>query len=218
MQFQQIGEKVKLYRQAKGWSRQKLANESGIKSIETIVRVERGENANLRTVQMISKALGATSLIDGSIKEGQDYRYITVMKTLIEEGEETDDILQKGFSRVKGFARLLGGSLNLVVQEIKSASMWRSHKGEEILYALSSTVGLRIGAKENDENPVDLILEEGQAVCFWGTNPHQYYNAGRESEPAIALSIWVDPEFDFKDERTYTLESPYSETSHTESR
>ena len=197
--FRKLGEKVKRHRQDRNLSIEELSKKSGVNK-NTIVRLEKGLNMHMTTVYKVCAGLGVDPLkiMDDGLKEGQDYRFVNMLQTIVEEG--TDDvfpILTKGFSNIYLLQRLVGGALNVTLLEIKAETEWRTHAGDELLYAIEGTIGLRLGQKDNPEKMVDLKLETGKAVCFWGTEPHQYYNADPEKEKVTALSVWVDPEFKF---------------------
>ena len=154
----------------------------------------------MNTVYKVCTGLGVDPLkiIDDGLKEGQDYRFGNVLQTIVEEGTEHFlPILTKGFGNIYRLERLMGGALNVTLLEIKSETQWRTHAGDELLYVIDGNIGLRLGEKGNPEKMVDLKLETGKAVCFWGTDPHQYYNADSQKKKVTALSVWVDPEFKF---------------------
>jgi transcriptional regulator with XRE-family HTH domain len=55
MKFQQ----VKVAREKKGWSQERLAAESGV-SLKTVSNVERGKGCNFGTAKLLGRALGMT--------------------------------------------------------------------------------------------------------------------------------------------------------------
>ena len=60
----------------------------------------------------------------------------------------------------------------------------QSHPGEELLYCLSGKVGIQIGKLTEK-------LEETDAILFYGTESHRYFNADKQNDVSIALCVWT---------------------------
>ena len=78
--------------------------------------------------------------------------------------------------------RLPGGRLTAKVLELSSKGNLKTHPGEEFLFCLTGTVGVEI-------SNVKALLNKGDAIFFWGTEPHCYFNADENKDKSVALSI-----------------------------
>jgi hypothetical protein len=80
--------------------------------------------------------------------------------------------------------RLPEGQLSARVMEISSREVKEktTHPGEELLFCLTGTVGILIC-------DVTAVLKKGDAIFFWGAEPHCYFNADDKKEVSVALSV-----------------------------
>jgi quercetin dioxygenase-like cupin family protein len=78
--------------------------------------------------------------------------------------------------------RLPGGRLSAKVLEIRTKGERRTHPGEELLFCLTGSVGIEV-------SDVTEVLRKGDAIFFWGTEPHCYFNADPEKPVSVALSV-----------------------------
>jgi transcriptional regulator with XRE-family HTH domain len=197
--FGLIGKRVQSYRQAKNWTIQELAKKAQV-SKQTVFRLEHGNEATLPTIDKIANALGVDrdTLISTSVQqEGGDYKYLK------ERGAEFEWLggkVEGNFTAYR-FGRLLGGSLNATRLELKNASSWREHAGEEVILAKEGNVGIRVGERVDGkpdgliEKKVEWVIEEGQAFFFHASYPHQYFKPeSEEREKVVAFCVWIDPD------------------------
>ena len=72
--------------------------------------------------------------------------------------------------------------MNYEIIEISSTGQFESHPGEELLFCLAGRIGIQIGDLEEE-------LEEADAILFYGTESHRYYNAALADTVSVALSV-----------------------------
>ena len=196
-----LGRRAKRERLERKWTIEKLAKEACVNK-NTVVRFEKGLSTHPKTIYSICRALDASpfELIESKLSENRDYKnikYENYKDYIVTRRDERKQRFEAEENRGKGMMagdlkyRLPAGYLNAAVLEIKSQSKPRSHPGEEMVFALTGTVGVRIG-------DTDIILRKGESLFFWGLERHQYYNVEKD-KISVALSVWLDPGFDFKD-------------------
>ena len=83
--------------------------------------------------------------------------------------------------------RLPGGRLSAKVLELRDRGEVHTHPGEELLFCLTGTVGIEV-------SQVGAVLKKGDAIFFWGTEPHAYFNADDDKDVSVALSVVVGDE------------------------
>lgn len=189
MSLELISQRIFRRRKIRRWSMERLAKESGV-SPYTILRVERGEEAQYSTLRKIAKALDLSMpvLVNEDMALGEEYQYEYVREvTPVVVG---DDKFGRGFTRMMTLEKLPSGLFHVVKWEIDGKTSWRYHKeeGEELVYCIENAMSVHLGKKYGDSNPIEIPLEEGQCVCFWGSQYHRYVNRG--DKPAIALVVW----------------------------
>lgn len=81
-------------------------------------------------------------------------------------------------------SRLTSGKLLPTLIEIHHASKPRSHPGEEFVYVLQGSVKVTV-------SETDYMLQAGESIEFWGSEPHAYAPTG--ADPALLLSVRVNP-------------------------
>ena len=81
-------------------------------------------------------------------------------------------------------SRLASGKLLPTLIEVNHATDPRTRPGEEIVFVLRGKLRLTIAGEE-------FVLNEGESVEFWGTEPHSY--APIDGAPCLILSLRVSP-------------------------
>lgn len=170
---------------------EKLAKTAGVNK-NTVVRFEKGLPTRMDTVYKICNVLGISplQLIEGKLVQGRDY---TIQKHQVdEEGHRIPGKILRAdrvhSSETHGMTigdlnyRLPGGSLSSKVLEIRERGQRHAHQGEEFLFCLTGTIGVEI-------SDVEAILNKGDAIFFWGTEPHLYFNADENKEVSVALTV-----------------------------
>lgn len=186
-----LGKRAQRVRLEKKLSIEKLANEATVNK-NTVVRFEKGLPTRMDTIYKICSVLGISplQLIEGKLVQGRDY---DIQKHQVDsQGHRIPGkILRQDrihSSETHGMTigdlnyRLPGGSLSSKVLEINERGELHTHPGEEFLFCLTGTIGVKI-------SDVDAILNKGDAVFFWGTEPHLYFNADRGKEVSVALTV-----------------------------
>lgn len=219
-----LGARAKQRREDLEFTVQQLAKKAGV-SKNTIVRFEKGEGSNYSTIQKICAALDCThDELVGKRKYRAGKDYLVWDRDLYEKKENEDprekaptnfekattvgrnQIIEQGLTINASLSRLPQGMINATVLEIVQEGKPRSHPGEELLFCLTGTVGIRLGLKHDnpkDDHFTELVLEKGDGVLFWGIEPHSYFNprydpAKEDQEIGVALSVWLDPDADPK--------------------
>ena len=194
-----LGRRAKRLRSAKEWTVETLAKEATVNK-NTIVRFEKGLKIRSKTIEKICEALGSSpfELMEYDLSEGEDYQSIKYSEenvvTRIKQRKERFELEENcGKSIIAGDLnyQLPGGSLIATVLEIKSRGKLRSHPGEEMVFVLKGKTGVVIGN-------TDIVLDKGESIFFWGTEPHLYYNADDDEDISVVLSVWIDPTYDIE--------------------
>ena len=186
-----LGKRAQRIRSEKKLSIEALAKLADVNK-NTVVRFEKGIPTRMETIYKICNILGVSplQLVEGKLVKGRDY---DIQKRLSEKSDLTTPRQISRQQRIKiekyhGMTigdlnyRLPEGQLGAKVLEIKERGDLHSHPGEELLFCLTGTIGI-------DISDVRAVLNKGDAIFFWGTEPHRYYNADEKKEVSVALSI-----------------------------
>lgn len=172
-----LGGRIDRLRTRMGLSIEALACRSDLNK-NTVNRIVRGVGQpHLGTFFKLCSALDVSP---GDLMEAapESYRVMRRLNRVDEATEERRPGVRLSFPR----DTLPGSQLNCEVIEIASSGPPESHPGEELLVCLSGRVGIHIGGLHEELNPTD-------AIQFYGTESHRYYNADRSDPVAVALSI-----------------------------
>ncbi|MBN1996203.1 helix-turn-helix transcriptional regulator [candidate division KSB1 bacterium] len=179
-----LGKRAQRVRVEKHLSIESLAQQAGLNK-NTIVRFEKGLSTRMDTIYKICNVLSVSpfQLLDGKLVKGRDY----AIKKHIESGkvqrhQRVPDASDAGMTTGDLHYKLPGGDMAAKVIEVRSRSTRRSHPGEELLFCLTGTIGVEI-------SDVKVTLNKGDALFFWGTEPHVYFNADGTKAVSVALSI-----------------------------
>jgi transcriptional regulator with XRE-family HTH domain len=186
-----LGKRAQRIRMEKKISIESLAKKAKVNK-NTIVRFEKGIHTRMDTIYKICNVLGISplKLIEGKLVKGKDYD-IKKHKIVKTAGSVSKQVLRKErieTNETEGMKigdlnyRLPGGSLIAKVLELSSRGNRKTHSGEEFLFCLTGTIGVEI-------SNIKAILKKGDAIFFWGTEPHLYYNADEEKRVSVALSV-----------------------------
>lgn len=188
-----LGKRAQRIRIEKKLSIESLARDAKVNK-NTVVRFEKGIPTRMDTVYKICAVLGVSplQLIEGRLILGRDY---DIKKHALPESSASrpkhvprQDRVQKEI--VHGMTigdlnyRLPGGLLTAKVLEVRERGEVHTHPGEELLFCLTGTIGVEI-------SHVSAVLKKGDAIFFWGTEPHVYSNADKQKEISVALSVVV---------------------------
>ncbi|MDM7925241.1 MAG: XRE family transcriptional regulator [bacterium] len=184
-----LGKRAQRVRTEKGMSIEALAAAAGVNK-NTVVRFEKGLSTRMDTVYRICGVLGVSPLhlVEGGLVQGKDY---DIKKHA--PGERSRQVHRRDRVRreiTHGMTvgdlnyRLPGGRLSAKVLEITGRGETHTHPGEELLFCLTGSVGFEI-------SDVKGVLKKGDAVFFWGTEPHAYFNPDGDKDLAVALSVIV---------------------------
>lgn len=189
-----LGKRAQRIRVEKALSIEALASSAGVNK-NTVVRFEKGIPTRMETVYKICAVLGISplQLIEGKLIQGRDYdikkhddspesraRHVPRkdrVRTVIHHGMTIGDLNY----------RLPGGKLSAKVLEIREKGDVHTHPGEELLFCLTGTVGIEV-------SHVSAVLKKGDAIFFWGTEPHAYFNSDKSKDVSVALSVVVGGE------------------------
>jgi transcriptional regulator with XRE-family HTH domain len=185
-----LGRRAKRIRIEKQLSIESLAQQADVNK-NTVVRFEKGLSTRMETIYNICQVLDISPfhLIEGKLIKGKDYdikihkeRHLSSASKRVPRMArlQTDEIQGSSIGDLN--YRLPGGMLSGKVLEISTKSQKRSHTGEELLFCLTGTVGVEI-------SDVKAVLHKGDAIFFWGTEPHIYYNADEKKKISVALSV-----------------------------
>lgn len=188
-----LGKRAQRIRTERGLSIEALAKAAGVNK-NTVVRFEKGIPTRMETIYKICNELKVSPLrlMEGKLIKGRDY---DIQKHQI---QKSDSAGARHVSRNERVAldichgmtigdlnyRLPEGQLGARVMEIsaREISEKTAHPGEELVFCLTGKVGIEI-------SDVKAILKKGDAVFFWGTEPHGYFNADENKEQSVALSV-----------------------------
>jgi transcriptional regulator with XRE-family HTH domain len=193
-----LGKRAQRIRVEKSLSIEALARDAGVNK-NTVVRFEKGISTRMETIYKICAVLDVSPLhlVEGKLIQGKDY---DIKKHEIHpaSGIQSKRIPRKNRIHKQVYHgmtvgdlnyRLPGGQLTAKVLEIRDHGETHSHAGEELLFCLTGTVGI-------DVSHVKAELKKGDAMFFWGTEPHAYFNADQDKDVSVALSVVVGHDLD----------------------
>ena len=191
-----LGKRAQRLRIEKELSIEALAREADVNK-NTVVRFEKGISTRMETVYKICGVLGISplQLVEGRLVQGRDYD-IKKHESSETQGARPRPVPRKERVRnetARGMTvgdlnyRLPGGRLSAKVLELRDRGEVHTHPGEELLFCLTGKVGIEV-------SQVGAVLKKGDAIFFWGTEPHTYFNADKIKEVSVALSVVVGGE------------------------
>lgn len=188
-----LGKRAQRIRIEKGLSIEALAKRAGVNK-NTVVRFEKGISTRMDTIYKICYVLEISplQLMEGKLVKGRDY---DIQKHQIKTAGKTGTKHISRTERVPSHQcegmfigdlnyRLPEGQLGARVMEISGRDITekKTHPGEELLFCLTGKIGIVI-------SDVTAILKKGDAIFFWGTEPHCYFNADENKDVSVALSV-----------------------------
>lgn len=182
-----LGKRAQRIRMEKNLSIESLAEKANVNK-NTVVRFEKGIHTRMETIYKICNVLGVSplQLVEGKLVKGRDYDIkIHKFKHTSRQVIRQDRIQSReshGMEIGDLNYRLPGGKLSAKVIEVSTKGRKKTHPGEEFLFCLTGTIGVEI-------SNVKAILEKGDAIFFWGTEPHLYFNADKVKKLSVALSV-----------------------------
>ncbi|MBC8102086.1 MAG: helix-turn-helix transcriptional regulator [Cytophagales bacterium] len=206
--FVRIGRRVRSRRLQLGLSAQDLADRAGI-ARQTIVRIESGKPCKTETLNRIRHVLNLFYDFltredppqDFCVQHYPEKAHWTISRPKTEyqrHGEIPDprheddpqERLRLGRLGYQPFftcllnSELPGGILNQGLMEIYRETWVDSHPGEEFVYCLSGKARIWVRGTE-------FLLEEGSAITFKGSEPHQYAPAETISPSGVPLRLLI---------------------------
>jgi transcriptional regulator with XRE-family HTH domain len=188
-----LGKRAQRIRIEKGISIEVLSKAASVNK-NTVVRFEKGIPTRMDTIYKICNVLEVSplQLVEGKLVRGRDYD-IQKHKTAlpgqtpakpVTRAERVQTDLCDGMRVGDLNYHLPGGRLSARVMEIHGRSIGKkkTHPGEELLFCLTGKIGIEI-------SDVRAILKKGDAIFFWGTEPHCYFNADENKSKSVALSV-----------------------------
>jgi len=186
-----LGKRAQRIRKEKKLSIEALAKMADVNK-NTVVRFEKGLSTRIETIYKICGVLNISplKLVEGKLVRGRDY---DIQKhTAQDTGRATSQRISREQRIQKEYYhgmqvgdlnyQLPGGQLRAKVIEISKKCEFHSHPGEELLFCLTGTVGVEI-------SNVKAVLNKGDAIFFWGTEPHCYFNADKKKPVSVALTV-----------------------------
>ena len=183
-----LGKRAQRIRNETGMSIESLAKEASVNK-NTVVRFEKGISTRMETIYKICNILGVSpfELIEGKLVKERDYaikKHVTSQSTAkhVTRSERVPKDHVHGMKIGDLEYQLPGGQMTAKVLEISECGQVQSHPGEELLFCLTGKVGIKL-------SEVEAVLNKGDAIFFWGTEPHCYFNADSEKTVSVALSV-----------------------------
>ncbi|MBN2104518.1 helix-turn-helix transcriptional regulator [bacterium] len=187
-----LGKRAQRIRIEKELSIESLAKAAGVNK-NTVVRFEKGISTRMETIYKICSVLEVSPLhlMEGRLIKGRDYdirkHETDTQKSGTKRIPRTDRVqldMCHGMTIGDLNYRLPEGQLGAKVMEIFSREIKekKTHPGEELLFCLTGTIGIEI-------SDVTAVLKKGDAIFFWGTEPHCYFNADENKDVSVALSV-----------------------------
>jgi transcriptional regulator with XRE-family HTH domain len=175
-----IGEVIRKIREAKGWSREKLAEAAGLSSAG-VYKIEQ----NLMTPTIITLAKIARALkkdirdfLKDTFETDKEYQIIRKNERFVLNTHEL------GFRIERVGGEIGDRKMEAVLLRIKkgksSGDEKLSHGGEEIHFVLKGTLEYTM----NDEK---INLSEGDCIHFKALIPHSWRNAGNEEAEVLVI-------------------------------
>ena len=167
--LKQVGPRLRIARQARGWTLEELAGRAGM-SVSTLSRLEAGKRqASLELLVPLTRQLGIR-LDDLVPAEPVDPR---VRRPVIRR----DGLVIEPLAPVESAVN----TYKITYPPTPAPPELKVHDGYEWLYVLSGRLRLRLGDQ-------DLVLTRGEAAEFDTRTPHAISAAG--SRPAQVISIF----------------------------
>ena len=187
-----LGKRAQRIRIEKGISIEALARTASVNK-NTVVRFEKGIPTRMETIYKICNVLEVSplQLVEGKLVRGRDYdiqkHTILPSKNTVKPVTRANRVhtdLCEGMRVGDLNYRLPGGQLSARVMEIhgRVIAKKKTHPGEELLFCLTGKIGVEI-------SDVKTTLKKGDAIFFWGTEPHCYFNADENKPMSVALSV-----------------------------
>lgn len=166
-----VGRRVRTARTAKGWTLDRLAEQSGV-SRRMIVNVESGSsNASINTLLRLARALDVT--LADLVSVASDARSVTVStaesRSPLWRGEGGGTAVLTASADTPDMLELWDWTLGPL--EVYTSEPHRAGT-HELLHVLSGHLRLTVDSQDHD-------LPVGAAVSFPGDVPHGYANAGK---------------------------------------
>jgi len=196
-----IGARIRRERLAQGLSIRELASSANL-GPNSIVRLEAGMGFRPITLIKVCSALGVHLDRIGSANEDQA---VAVHRHLDDRWHDLDGYAEGNLGGGDGVldaegrlaairetsgnplmllqSRLASGKLLPTLIEVHHPTPTRSHPGEEFVYVLQGPVRISVASR-------DYVLETGESMDFWGSEPHSYSPVG---ELGLVLSVRVNP-------------------------
>jgi len=175
-----IGEMIRRIREAKGWSREKLAEAAGL-SAAGVYKIEQNLMVpTIITLAKIAKALrkDIRDFLKETFETGKDYQIIRKNERFVLNTHEL------GFRIERVGGELGDRKMEAVLLKIKkgrsSGEEKLSHGGEEIHFVLKGNVEYTM---ENEK----ISLSEGDCIHFKATVPHSWKNVGNEEAEVLII-------------------------------
>jgi transcriptional regulator with XRE-family HTH domain len=175
-----IGEMIRRIREAKGWSREKLAEAAGLSSAG-VYKIEQNLMVpTIITLAKIAKALkkDIRDFLKETFETGKEYQIIRKNERFILNTHEL------GFRIERVGGELGDRKMEAVLLKIKkgksSGEEKLSHGGEEIHFILKGNVEYTM----EDEK---INLSEGDCIHFKATVPHSWKNVGNEEAEVLVV-------------------------------
>ncbi len=200
-----LGRRIRRARQREGISIRTLARRAQV-SATSIVRLEQGLTFLPVTFAKVCEGLGLH--VDRFLQPDDEDGVVKVHRRNddewfrlehIEAGpikSASDQALRKRAALDEHIAPLLlfkthleSGAAYASLIELFEPGETRAHPGEEFLYVLSGTLSITIAGKPH-------VLEEGECLSFWATEPHVYAPAEGSTLPVRLLCVLVTTQAD----------------------
>lgn len=207
---EKIGERIRWIREFRGYSRNELARRSGV-SKTTILRLERGDPTQERSLQSVAKALRYPKIFFEMLDEEWNRPYHVhrredsawhalgpIKKRPAEAPVDTSDPDERNRLGSLGFfdsfvepinCLLRDANLGAALCEIYAASDEMAvHPGLEFAYVLHGSLIVTIGQDE-------VQLNGGEAMLFWADEPHDYRPVApvkRNEQPPTVLMVVLE--------------------------
>ena len=198
------GGRLRRTRIQQGLSIRHIAELAGI-SKTTILQVESGRTSRRSTYLKVAAVMGLH--LDRLIlpHESDDQRYavhrlsddswfdLTSFDSgPLDESAQRDPRVRKELSKTTGVAplnilacRLEQGRIKPTILDLYAPSAPRAHVGEEHVFVLTGQAVVSVGASE-------VLLNEGESITFWSSEPHCYAPGPGSPLPVRLLSVRVD--------------------------
>lgn len=187
-----LGKRAQRIRIEKNLTIESLARKAEVNK-NTVVRFEKGLPTRMETIYKICGVLEVSplQLMEGKLVKGRDYdvqkHAVDLKNRPIRQIPRKDRIhTDTTHGMIIGDLnyRLPDGNLGAQVLEVVSRdrNRKRTHPGEELLFCLTGKIGVMV-------SDVTTILSKGDAIFFWGSEPHGYFNADEKKAVSVALSV-----------------------------